>query len=423
MRSIKILILIAILVGAGAAGGYYYTQILAPQGQKTAMQGAGAPGGMGAAPQTAAPGGRPGGGPPAGMAAGRPGGGPPGMGGGMGGGRPLPVNVARVTKKLFGDRIEAIGTASANESITVTARVQGIVRALSFEDGALVEKGAEIAAIDAGEQDARLNVELANLDEQRKDLERISGLFGSQNVSQARLDQQTSALRKAEANVAAARARVADYRITAPFPGVLGTRRVSVGALVSPGTVITTLDDISVIKLDFSVPENFIASLRPGLDIEATSSAYAGKMFKGAVVAVDSRVDPVTRSVGIRATIPNVDRLLRPGMLMVVDLLKDRQESLMVPEQALVPDASSNFVFTVGDDNVAERVKVTIGRRQLGVVEILDGLTEGALVVVEGNMDLRAKTKLEILNQRDVAPPVVSAPKASADSRATNTPG
>jgi membrane fusion protein (multidrug efflux system) len=288
-----------------------------------------------------------------------------------------------------------------------------MLRSLSFDDGALVDKTMEIAAIDAGEQDARLNVELANLDEQRKELERISGLYGTQNVSQARLDQQTASVRKAEANVAAARARVADYRIVAPFPGVLGTRKVSVGALVSPGTVITTLDDISTIKLDFAVPENFLASLKPGLDIEATSSAYEGQLFKGEVVAVDSRVDPVTRSVGIRAAIPNPDKLLRPGMLMVVDLIKDRRESLMIPEHALVPEGGNHFVFTTGPGDTARRVAVTIGRRQLGAVEIVEGLSEGEIVVVEGNMDLRPDTKLDIQNRNAIAPP-----PATANSRA-----
>lgn len=419
MRIAKILIIITIIVGAGAAGGYYYTQILAPKGQPS-TSGPGAPGmAQRGGPTQGTAGGRPGGGPPAGMgggmAGGRPGGGPPGMGG-MGAGRPVPVNVAKVTKQMFGDRIESIGTATANESITVTARVQGMVRALSFDDGALVDKGDEIAAIDAGEQDARLNVELANLDEQRKELERISGLFGSQNVSQARLDQQTSSVKKAEANVAAARARVADYRITAPFPGVLGTRRVSVGALVSPGTVMTTLDDISTIKLDFSVPETFLASLKPGLEIEATSVAYEGQLFKGQVVAVDSRVDPVTRSVGIRAAIPNPDKLLRPGMLMVVDLIKDRRESLMIPEHALVPDGNTHFVFTVDAENTANRVEVTIGRRQLGEVEILGGLNEGEVIVIEGNMDLRPKAKLEILNQDKMSMP------PSAENRPGRTP-
>jgi membrane fusion protein (multidrug efflux system) len=336
------------------------------------------------------------------------------MGAGMGGGRPVPVNVARVKKEMFGDRIEAIGTAAANESITVTARVQGIIRAVNFEDGAFVEKGTEIAAIDAGEQDARLNVELANLEEQRKELERLRDLFRNQNVSRSRLDAAIAAVAKAEANVAAARARVADYRIVAPFAGVLGTRRVSVGALVSPGTVITTLDDVSIIKLDFAVPENFIAALRPGLPIEALTAAYGRETFKGEVIAVDSRIDPATRSVAIRAAIPNADGRLKPGMLMVVDLIKDQQMSLMVPEEALIPEGTRHFVYVISPDNVASRVAIAIGRRRVGSVEVLEGLSEGDLVAIEGVMDLRPNAKVDILNKDKISQSTPSAEARSA---------
>jgi membrane fusion protein (multidrug efflux system) len=285
---------------------------------------------------------------------------------------------------------------------------------LRFEDGQTVNKGDEIALIDNGEQDAKLNVELANLEEQRKALDRTSGLAKSQNVSQSKLDEQISALRKAEANVAGARARVADYRITAPFGGILGTRRVSLGALVSPGTVVTTLDDISVVKLDFAVPENFLSALKPGLDIEATSTAYPGETFKGQVLAVDSRVDPVTRSIGIRALMPNPNLRLRPGMLMIVDLIKNRRESLIIPEQALVPDPEAQFVFVINSDNVANRVKVTIGRRRLGYVEVLEGLNEGDLIVTEGTIDVRQGGKVDVLNRDKLGPAAPAATKTEA---------
>lgn len=326
---------------------------------------------------------------------------PRGMGGmgGMGGGRPSPVVVARVSAEIFDDHIEAIGTSAANESITVTAKVQGIIRSIAFDDGQYVKKGEEIVAIDAGEQDARLRVEIANVEEQRKELERIMGLAKNNNVSQARIDQQVAAVRRAEANAAAARARVADYRIEAPFSGVLGTRKVSLGALVSPGTVITTLDDISTIKLDFAVPETFLASLRPGLDIEARTSAYPGELFKGQVVSVDSRVDPVTRAVGIRALIPNPNAQLKPGMLMVIDLIKDRRESLMIPEEALSAESNHNYVFVVGADNTANRVEIVMGRRRVGAIEVLEGLNKDDLVIVEGHLDMRPRAKVEILNK------------------------
>lgn len=312
---------------------------------------------------------------------------------------PRTVVVAKVGKEVFADRLEAIGTVNARESVNVTAKVQGIIRSIYFDDGQTVRQGEEIAAIDSGEQTAQLNVELANLEQQRKELERTLGLARENHISQARVDEQTAALKKAEANVAAARVRAGDRLISAPFSGVVGTRRISVGALVTPGTVVTTLDDISKVKLDFSVPETFLAALKPGLPIEAVSSAYTGAVFKGEVIAVDSRIDPETRSITIRAEIDNSDLRLRPGMLMVVDLIKDQRESLMIPEAAVQPENDSQFVFVVGADQTAKKTEIKIGRRRAGFVEVLAGLKEGDMVVREGLQDLRSGTKVEVLNK------------------------
>ena len=326
--------------------------------------------------------------------------------GGRGQMGPRPVNVVAVTRETFSDRIEALGTVQALESVSVTAKVQGIIRSIYFNDGQTVAKGQEIAAIDAGEQTAQLNVELANLEQQRKELERTASLAKENHISQARVDEQTAALKRAEANVAAARVRAGDRLIVAPFNGVVGTRRISVGALVSPGTVVTTLDDISKVKLDFAVPETFLASLKPTLPIEAVASAYPGETFKGAVIAVDSRIDPTTRSVNVRAQIDNADLRLRPGMLMVVDLIKDARESLMVPEAALDPANDKQYVVIVDPDSgIARRVEVKIGRRRTGFVEVLEGVREGDLVVREGLQDLRDGAKVEIMNRTELTQP------------------
>ncbi len=315
---------------------------------------------------------------------------------------PRPVRAAVVEKEVFSDRLEAIGTVFAKESVNVTAKVQGIIRTIYFDDGETVTRGQEIAAIDAGEQTAQLNVELANLEQQRKELDRTMGLARDKHISEARVDEMVAAVKKAEANVAAARVRAGDRLITAPFGGIVGTRRISAGALVSPGTVVTTLDAISTVNLDFAVPETFLASLRPGLDIEAEASAYANEVFKGKVVAVDSRIDATTRSVTVRAEIDNEDLRLRPGMLMVVDLIKDRRESLMIPEAALQPEDNKQYVFLIGAGDVADRVEVVIGRRRAGFVEILDGLSEGDLVIKEGQQDLPSGAPVEIVNGSEV---------------------
>lgn len=326
------------------------------------------------------------------------------------GGRTRPVRVIVARTAPFSDRIEAIGTVYANESVTLTAKNQGIVRTINFEDGQTVEQGSEIATIDSGEQEAALNVELANLQQQKKELERAQTLVANGHVSQSRVDEQTALLRRAEATVAAARVRSGERRIVAPFSGMVGTRRISVGTLVTPGTAVSTLDDISQVKLDFAIPETFMSSLKPGLPLEASASAYPGRKFTGQVVSIDSRIDPVTRSVNVRAILKNPQLLLRPGMLMVVELIKDQRQSITIPEAALQPENNRQYVFVVRPDASAARVEITLGRRGVGEVEILSGLNPGDQVIYEGMQDLRTGAKVNVVNASELTPPPAPTP-------------
>jgi membrane fusion protein (multidrug efflux system) len=167
-----------------------------------------------------------------------------------------------------------------------------------------------------------------------------------------------------------------------------GSGRVSVGTLISPGDVITTLDDTSVIKLDFAVPENFLASLREGLAIRATAPAFPGRTFAGSVSSIDSRVDIATRSVTVRALLTNEDGALKPGMFLNVSLANDEREALVIPEEALTPEAERQYVFVVTDGKVSRR-EVRIGGRRPGSVEILAGVVAGERVIVEGTQKVR----------------------------------
>ena len=171
---------------------------------------------------------------------------------------------------------------------------------------------------------------------------------------------------------------------------------MSPGSLVRPGDQITTLDDIDVIKLDFSVPETFVALIRPGLEVRARSAAYPDRRFAGRVTSVDPRVNPTTRTVRVRAELPNPDHALRPGMLLTVDLIKNRRDALSVPEQALVPVGDRQFVYVVDGVGEARRVEVEIGSRRPGTAEVLRGLAEGDRVVVEGAHRLRPGSRVEV---------------------------
>lgn len=329
--------------------------------------------------------GAPGGGAPAAPMGGASGG-PPGSGRGMQG--PVPVVSAVVTPASFPQHIEALGNARANEAVDLTSKTSNVVVRIRFEEGQFVERGAVLLELDPAQARADLASAEAALVESRANFERSRQLSGSAVLSRAQLDQIEATLKSNEAKVASAKARLDDQYVRAPFSGRTGLRRVSVGGLVNPGTVITTLDDVSVIKVDFAVPETVVALLAPGLPIKAQSAAYPGRDFTGRVASVDSRVDPVSRSVLVRAELPNKDGVLKPGMFMTVTLERDAAAALMMPEGAVVPEQGRTYVFVV-EDGRASRREVQLGRRRPGEVEVLAGLRANERVVVEGTLKVR----------------------------------
>lgn len=293
------------------------------------------------------------------------------------------VVTAPVVQKPIAIRIEALGTANANEAVEVTSKAGNKVVAVRFEEGQWVSRGHVLIELDGAQARADLAAAEAALAESRSAYGRSRDLYAQQALSQSQLEQIEATLKGNEARVASAQARVADTVIPAPFDGRVGLRRVSVGALVSPGTVITTLDDTRTMKIDFDVPETFLAILKPGLTVAAKSVAYPDESFDGEVESVDSRVDPVARSIKVRARLPNRKGLLRPGMFLTVIVSRDPLPGLVVPEEAVVPERGHVYAFVVANGKVLRR-EVAIGRRSPGEVEITSGLAAGERVVIEG---------------------------------------
>jgi membrane fusion protein (multidrug efflux system) len=304
------------------------------------------------------------------------------------GGRSVAVITAHPTKKDFAYEVAALGTLRANESVDITAKVADRVAAIHFNEGQQVRKGDVLIELDNTEARADLAAAEAAASDSRSQYKRSQELFQTKALSEAQLEQLHATLLANEARVEAARSRLQDRVITAPFNGRVGLRNVSLGGLANPGAVITTLDDLSVVKLDFAVPEIFLSTLQPGLTVEARSTAYADSTFVGRVTSVDTRVDPSTRSVAIRAQIDNRDGRLRPGMFMTVKLVRPEGQALMLPEQAIVPENEQHFVYVVSDGKAHKR-EVKIGRRRPGEVEILQGLTGDDGVVIDGTLNLR----------------------------------
>ena len=280
--------------------------------------------------------------------------------------------------------IEALGTARANESIDIRPLVSQRIVAIRFTEGARVEAGTVLAELQSAEAREDVASARATLAESTSQLRRAQQLYETKAVSASELEQRDTRRDADKAALDAAQARLADTKVSAPFAGVLGLRNVSLGSYVTPEDVITTLDDTDLIKLDFAVPETMLAQLVPGLSIAAKSAAWPDVKFEGAVESIDTRVDPVSRTLTVRALLPNSEGRLRPGMLLTVELLREDVETLVVPETAIVPERSRLFVLVVGADDIIERREVRTGRRSPGLVEVTGGLVAGEVVVVEG---------------------------------------
>jgi membrane fusion protein (multidrug efflux system) len=312
-----------------------------------------------------------------------------GPGGGQGGDRPIPVTTVRLQPQSFADMLIAIGTVKARESVTVTAKVSEIVQTVHFDSGQEVRAGAPLITLSDRQQQAALAEAQASADEAGRLLRRQSELVQQQLIARAQVDNQRAARDVAQARVAQIRAQIADRVVRAPFSGVLGLRQVSPGALVTPGTAIATLDDISRVYVDFPLPESQLSRIGTGQRVDARAVAYPEQRFEGTVQTVDARIDPATRAVQVRADLPNPQRLLRPGMLINVEIAGAERTALLLPEIAVTQVGRDSFVFRVDGKGSVEQVKVVAASRRDGKVEIVEGVAIGDRIVVDGTGKLR----------------------------------
>lgn len=309
--------------------------------------------------------------------------------GGRGGGAPVLVTATEVALRDWNDTLQSLGTVKARESVTVTAKVSELVDQVHFESGQIVGKGQPLVTLRVDAQQAALAQARATFAEADQLYRRQSELAQQQLVARATLDSQKAIRDAAQARVLEAQAAIGDRHVRAPFAGVLGIRQVSPGSLVSPTTVIATLDDIARVYVDFQVPEADLASIQPGDRVVGGSVAWPGREFDGQVSVVDARVDTVTRAVTIRADFPNPDRALRPGMLMDVRIYRPLRQALVIPEIAVTQVGRDSFIYRLDGENKVEQLTVHTGSRRAGVVEILDGLTVGDRIVVDGTGKVR----------------------------------
>ena len=300
----------------------------------------------------------------------------------------LTVVTGVVGRENFATDIQSIGTVVAMESIDLMPNVTEQIIGLHFEDGQQVKKGDLLATLSDAEEQAALQSAKTTLAEEEREISRLTALVKDGAAPEARLQERQTLAQVAKHRIQEAEAKVADRRLLAPFDGVLGLRRISVGALVTPTTVISRLDKIDVVRIDFSVPETALPHLKPDSEIIAKADGAGGKDFKGKLAHIDSRIDPVTRSVIARAEVKNENLALRPGMLVTVRLAVLPRDSLSIPERALVPVGAQAYVFTIKEDK-AKRLEIKPGRRKPGTVEVLSGVEEGQVVITDGIVGLQ----------------------------------
>lgn len=296
--------------------------------------------------------------------------------------QPPLVEAAAPVRHLFVDAIEAVGTARANEQVTLAAPVTERIERLAFDDGDFVRRGQVLAVLAQGPERAALSGANSAEREATANLKRVEALSRRGFAANALLDQSTAAAQRARAEAEAARAQIGDRVLRAPFSGYVSLRTISAGAIVNSGTPIAVVSDLSRIKLDFTVPETLLNELRVGQPISAISAAYAGEQFSGRIATIDPVIDPATRALSVRALLPNSGNRLKPGMLMTVRIEAAKREAVAVPELAVVGEGDDRFVFVIADGK-AKRVPVKTGLRDGGLIEVT-GVPANARVIGEG---------------------------------------
>jgi membrane fusion protein (multidrug efflux system) len=307
--------------------------------------------------------------------------------GGPGGGRGQAVSEAVATPRQFSDEIRVLGVARGRRSVNITSPTSQLITRVLFTDGQRVAAGTPLVELQAREEDAEIIEARAQLAQAQRQYDRFKTLADRGIAPRVTAEDAETALASARASLSAAQARRGDRLIRAPFAGILGLSSVTAGTYISPGSVITTLDDIDVVRVDFPIPERYLGVLRTGTPISANIDAYGDETFSGRIALIDTRVNEQTRAVTARAEIPNPGARIRPGMAVRVSVQQGVRTAPAVPEGAVQYEGEGAFIYRIATGergSVAQRVEVETGAVEGGFVEILSGLDAGDRVVGSG---------------------------------------
>ena len=327
------------------------------------------------------------------------------------------VEATEVQPADIQDVITAIGTLRSAESVVMKSEISGRIAAVSFSDGSRVAKGDTLITFDASIQEAQVNQAKAERDLAAAKLKRTQDLFDKKFLSAAALDDARASEQIAQAKLALAQATLGKMSLRAPFSGVIGIRQVSVGDYIKEGADLVNLEDTSSMKVDFRVPEQASGRLRVGQIVGLQSDAFVGQSFPAKVTAVDSAVDPLGRSLLMRAELRDVSQRLKPGMFMRVTLvLETRKNALTIPEESVVTQQGRLLVFKVVDGKAVSTPVVTglrVTNKDKAVVEVVKGLAAGDVVVTAGQIKIRGNNLPVKIAPAPSASPVAATPEKS----------
>ena len=311
----------------------------------------------------------------------------------------ISVETAIAEIRLLKQTVEAVGTTRAWQSVEIVPETDGRLIWVHIKPGAQVAAGEVLARLDETIEQADLDEARARLTAQTQALARIEHLSQTNAVSQANLEEAVAKLAEARAQLDRAKQRLADRTIRAPFAGIVGLADIDQGARVNATDMITRLDDLSKVVVEFWLPETLYARIVEGQSIVATSAAFPNRNFEGNIAEIDNRIDPISRAFRARAVVPNPDRTLPAGMFMSLTLTLEQTNALIVPEEAIVFQAAETYVFVV-EDGVATRRPVATGKRKDGVVSVTSGIKDGDVVIIRGLQSVRDGKQVKITGEK-----------------------
>lgn len=356
----------------------------------------------------------------------------PAAGGPAAGGpqRPPAVEVARVETMRLVDETQSVGSLRSRQGVMLRPEVGGRVKQILFADGQRVRKGQLLVQFDDQLQAAQLAQAKAELSIAEANHKRNQELVSQNFISKRSVDESAAALEVASAKLALADATLQRLKVLAPFDGVAGLRQVNVGDYLKDGADMVNVEDIDAILVDFRLPERFQTKIRSGQSAQLMVDALPGRPFTALIQAVDPLIDANGRSVGVRGCIDNRQQQLRPGMFARVNaVFGSRENAMVIPEEAIVPQGGRSFVVKVvpGEQAgtlVSQRVAVKVGLRLPGKVEILEGLEEGETVVTAGHQRLQKDgVTVRVVDMSKAAGAAASGAPAAGASAATPAAG